>query len=83
MRTTKRLDSRIIIDQGYCPVCGKPGLEYWGVAEIDDHGIYYRWNCPHCAISGEEHYNTVFAGHNVEQNEKSNGRWKWYEASSH
>lgn len=54
-------------EQGRCPYCNEPTLDY-GVAEFqDDYMISYPWTCESCGHTGEEWYDMKFIGHNDEE----------------
>ena len=52
-------------EEGVCPKCGSNDLDY-GAIEISGNSVYYPWTCEHCGCVGEEYYDLMFAGHNVD-----------------
>jgi hypothetical protein len=50
------------VEQGYCPNCGKPNLNY-GHVEIDGESLHYPFTCQDCNHEGEEWYNLEFTSY--------------------
>lgn len=50
------------MEEGICPICKKPTLEY-GALEVQDNMIYYPWECTNCKHKGQEWYELTFVDH--------------------
>jgi predicted nucleic acid-binding Zn-ribbon protein len=51
-----------LVQQGYCPNCGKNNLDYSPI-EIDGQSLCYPFRCEDCDHEGEEWYNLEFTSY--------------------